>query len=71
MVKRALNIYKCFATQLDLKIDGGAAWTEIPPITLAHKNLGTIWRNKILEVASNDSKRNPLFAPESREVKLK
>ena len=71
MVVRAVNIYKRFVTQLELKIDSGSPWTEIPQITPAHKNPTLLWRKQILDAASNDSKRSNPIASETQDAKRK
>ena len=54
MVEKAINVYKRFTTQLELKIDSGSPWTEIPQINPAHKNPETNWRKQVLDAASNE-----------------
>ena len=71
MIIRAVNIYKRFSTQLELKIDSGSPWTEVPQITPAHKNPNLIWRKQLLDATSNDSKRSNQPASENRDVKRK
>ena len=71
MVVRAVNIYKRFVTQLELKIDSGSPWTEIPQITPAHKNPTLLWRKQILNATSNDSKRSNQPTSETRDAKHK
>ena len=71
MVERAINVYKRFANELELKIDGGELWSEVPKITPAHKNPTQIFRQRLLDSTSNALKRSPLVALESRETKRK
>ena len=71
MIIRVVNIYKRFATQLELKIDSGSPWTEVPQITPAHKNPTLIWRKQLLDATLNDSKRSNQPASENRDVKRK
>ena len=70
IVERANNIYKRFANELELKIDGGALWSEVKNHASSQKPT-QVFHQQLLDSTSNDSNRSPLVASESRETKCK